>query len=69
MGRFLFLYFRKLLKFNYMKRNRFFNIVTGSFLGLTTSLFGYSADSWQFWLILVGGIIILDIVYNLIQKD
>lgn len=52
-----------------MKRNRFFNIVTGSFLGITTSLFGYSVDNWQFWLILIGGVVVLDIIYNLIQKD
>ena len=52
-----------------MKRNRFFNLVVGGFLGITSSFFGYSADSWQFLLILVGGLIVLDTIYNLIPKD
>ena len=52
-----------------MKRNRFFNLVVGGFLGLTSSFYGYSVDNWQFWLILVGGVIVLDIVYNLIPKQ
>ena len=52
-----------------MKRNRFFNLVVGGFIGLTTSFYGYSITNWQFWLILIGGIFVLDIIYNLIQKD
>ena len=52
-----------------MKRNIFFNLVVGGFLGLTSSFFGFSVYNWQFWIILIGGIIMLDIIYNLIQKD
>ena len=69
MGRFFLINFRKTIKFKDMKRNRFFNLVVGGFLGITTSFYGYSVDNWQFWLILIGGVIVLDIVYNLIPKD
>ena len=69
MGRFFLINFRKTIKFKHMKRNRFFNLVVGGFLGITTSFYGYSISNWQFWLILVGGVIVLDIVYNLIPKD
>jgi len=71
MGRFFLISFRKTFKTNKtnMKRNIFFNLVVGGFIGLTTSFYGYKITNWQFWLILTGGIIVLDIVYNLIQKD
>ena len=69
MGRFFLISFRKTILNKYMKRNRFFNLVVGGFLGITTSFYGYSISNWQFWLILIGGIIVLDIIYNLIPKD
>lgn len=52
-----------------MKRNRFYNLVVGGFLGITSSFLGFSIDNWQFWLILIGGLIVLDIIYNLIPED